>query len=174
MQGFTSTPLGHNSHMQMILPRTLRVADPLLEDPLRLLDELPVQINRVPVHPAHGVVLPEDVVRRLLVVLVRQRAVSLALFRELVRGAAVAASVGLVGLRTCQRGLARVGGSQRESIAFRVSEREVRLGFTKGFGNRSGKGRPWRDMKSACQPLGGQGRAGDRTRLRWSWIGAGG
>lgn len=97
----------------MILPCTLRVADPLLEDPLRLLDELPVQINRVPVHPAHGVVLPEDVVRRLLVVLVRQRAVSLALFRELVRGAAVAASVGLVGLRTS----ARVGECQRVSTS---------------------------------------------------------
>lgn len=31
---------------------------------------------------------------------------------------------------------------------------------------------PWRDMKSACQLLGGRGRAGGRILLPWSWMGA--
>lgn len=96
--------------MQMPLPRPPRVRDPLLQYPLRLLDKLPVQIDRVPVHAAHGVVLPEDVVRRLPVVLVRQGAVALALLGQLVRRAAVAALVGLVRLRW---GLARGLGGWR-------------------------------------------------------------
>jgi len=90
---------GEPSHMQPPLPRPLRVSNPLLDNLLRLAHELPVQIDRVPVHPALRVVLPEYVVRRLLVVLVHHRAVPFAFVGELVRGGAVAAGVGLVGLR---------------------------------------------------------------------------
>ena len=135
----------------MILPRALRVADPLLEDPLRLLDKLPVQINRVPVHPAHGVVLPEDVVRRLPVVLVRQRAVSLALFRELVRGAAVAASVGLVGLRTfvSERWRGSAALKTRAGCIPGISEPEYTGASTKGV----------RKKEAARADLGETGRA---------------
>lgn len=90
--------------MQMILPRAPRIPNPLLEYLLRLLDELPVQVNRIPIHSAHGVVLAENIIRRLLVVLVHHGAVSLALFRERVRGAAIVAFEGLVGLRVVSIG----------------------------------------------------------------------
>lgn len=85
--------------MQMVLPRPLGVLDPLLQYPLRLIDKLPVQIDRVPVHPTHRVVFPKYVLRRLPVVLVHQRAVALAFFRERMCGGAIVAGVGLVGLR---------------------------------------------------------------------------
>ena len=84
--------------MQMILPCTLRIPYPLLQYPLRLLHKLPMQINRIPIHSPHRVVLPENIVRRLVIILVHHRAVPLAFFRQLVRGAAIAAFVGLVGL----------------------------------------------------------------------------
>ncbi len=64
--------------MQPPLPRPLRVPNPVLDNLLRLAHELPVQIDRVPVHPALRVVLPEYVVRPLLVVLVHHRAVPFA------------------------------------------------------------------------------------------------
>ena len=57
-----------------------------------------MQINRVPVHPAYGVVLPEYVVRRLSIILIHQGAVALPFFGERVRGGAIVAGVGLVGL----------------------------------------------------------------------------
>ena len=85
-------------HVQMRLPRALRISDPLLEDLLRLLDKLPVQIYRVPVHAAHRIVFPENIVRGLFVVLVHHCAVALAFFGELVRRTAVTAVVGIVGL----------------------------------------------------------------------------
>lgn len=95
--------------MQMILPRTLRITNPLLQYPLRLLYKLPMQINRIPIHSAHRIVFPENVIRRLLIILVHQRAMPLAFFRQLVRGAAIAAFVGLVGLM-------RRGISARQSL----------------------------------------------------------
>ena len=82
--------------MQMRLARLPRIPNPLLQDPLRLLDKLPMQINRVPIHPAHRIVLPENIVRRLPVVRVHECAVPLALLGQLVRRAPVAALVGLV------------------------------------------------------------------------------
>lgn len=48
------------------------------------------------------------------------------------------------------------------------------LGLGGGFWEEEGEYRPWRDMRSACQLPDGRGRADGRTRLRWSWIGAGG
>ena len=82
----------------MRLPRLPRISNPLLQYPLRLLHVLPVQINRVPIHPAHRIVLPEDIIRRLLVIRVHHGAMALAFFRQLVRGGAVATFVGLVRL----------------------------------------------------------------------------
>lgn len=84
--------------MQMRLPRPPRIPNPLLQYPLRLLHKLPVQINRIPIHPAHGIVLPKDVLRSLPVVRVHHGAMPLALFRQLVRRGPVTAFVGLVGL----------------------------------------------------------------------------
>ena len=57
-----------------------------------------MQINRIPIHPPHRIILPENIIRRLLIILVHHGAVPLAFLGELVRGAAIAALVGLVGL----------------------------------------------------------------------------
>ena len=57
-----------------------------------------MQINRIPIHPPHRIILPENIIRRLLIILVHHGAMPLAFLRELVRGAAIAAVVGLVGL----------------------------------------------------------------------------
>ena len=105
--------------MQMRLPRTLRISNPLLQNPLRLLDKLPMQINRVPIYPAHRIVLPEDVVARLLVVLVHHRAVPFPLFGELVRRAAVATLVGLLRFRHAGGALAGfLPGEAAQAVIF--------------------------------------------------------
>ena len=85
--------------MQMRLPVRLRISNPLLQHILRLLDKLAVQVNRIAVDSAHGVVLAEDEVGRLLVILVHQLGVALAFFAEVVRCGAVAAHVCTVRLR---------------------------------------------------------------------------
>ncbi len=82
--------------MQMRLPRTLRIPNPLLHNPFRLLHKQPVQINRIAIHPAHRIILPEDIIARLLVILVHHGAMAFPFLGELVRGAAVAALVGLL------------------------------------------------------------------------------
>lgn len=71
--------------MQMRLPMTLRVLDPLLQHILRLLRKLAVQIYRVRGYPSVHVVLSKDKLRRLLVVLLHLPPVRLALLRELFR-----------------------------------------------------------------------------------------
>jgi len=52
-------PLAHND-MQMPLPRTLRVPDPLSQNPFRLFNILPVEIDRVTGDV--GIVGAEDVI----------------------------------------------------------------------------------------------------------------
>ena len=91
-------PLAHN-HMEVGLPRGLRVPDALLDDILGLFDELAVQVDGVGDDAVERVVLAEDVVGGLVVVGVHHGAVALALFGEGVRGGAVAALVGLLGLK---------------------------------------------------------------------------
>ena len=91
-------PLAHN-HMKVCLPRGLRVPDALLDDILGLLDELAVQVDGVGSDAVHRVVLAEDVVGGLVVEGVHHGAVALAFFGEGVRRGAVAALVGLLGLR---------------------------------------------------------------------------
>lgn len=88
--------LAGNLHVKMRLSMLPRVLDALLEDLLRLLDELPVQIDRVGRHV--GVVLAEDELRRLSVVLLHLAAVRLALLGQLLGQRAVAILVGLPGL----------------------------------------------------------------------------
>ena len=73
-----------------------------------------MQINRIPIHPPHRIVLPENIIRRLLIILVHHGAMPLAFLRELVRGAAIAALVGLVGLDLGRRVSGRVASFQRE------------------------------------------------------------
>lgn len=65
--------------MQPLLPALLRVLDALLQDPLRLLDKLPMQVYRIGVDTPGGVVLAEDEVRGLLVVRVHLGGVLFAL-----------------------------------------------------------------------------------------------
>lgn len=84
--------------MQPPPPLPPRIPNPLFQHSLRLLHIQTMQINRIAIHPSHGVVFPEDVIARLLVVRVHEGAVALAFLGELVRGGAVAAGVGLVGL----------------------------------------------------------------------------
>lgn len=84
--------------MEVRLVVLLRVADALLEDVLGLLDELPVQVDRVVGDAARRVVLPEDVLAGLLVVLVHLRRVPLALVAQLLGLGAAAALVRLVSL----------------------------------------------------------------------------
>lgn len=87
-----------NIHMQMRLSGTLRISNPLLQDPFRLLHILSMQIDRVAIDSPDGIVFTENVIRGLLIVRVHHCAVAFAFFGELVRGRAVAALVGLLGL----------------------------------------------------------------------------
>jgi len=90
--------LAHND-VQMPLPRLLRVTDPFLEDFLGFFDELAVQVDRVRIDAADGVVFPKDVLGGLFVEFVGFGGVGLGLEGEVVGGAAVAALVGLLGAR---------------------------------------------------------------------------
>lgn len=72
----------------------LGVLDALLQNLFGLLDELPVQIDRVGRDAPVGVVLAEDKLRRLSVILLHLASVGLALLGELFGGRAIAARVG--------------------------------------------------------------------------------
>lgn len=82
-------------HMQMRLPVLPRILDPLLQDLLRLLDILPMQIDRVRRDSSVGVVLAEDKLGRLPVILLHLPAMLLAFLGELLSQSAVAVLVGL-------------------------------------------------------------------------------
>ena len=82
--------------MQMRLTRLLRIFDALFHDILRLLDELPMQVYRVLCNASRRIVLAEDVVGRLLVVLVAHLGMLLGLVGEFLRGRAIASLVGLL------------------------------------------------------------------------------
>lgn len=84
--------------VQVRLPARLVRADTLLEDALRLLDELPVQVDAVRLDAAWRVVLAEDVVRRLTVVIVHLGVVRLALVGELLGPGSIAGLVRALGL----------------------------------------------------------------------------
>lgn len=88
-----------DDHVEVRLSALLSVADALLEDLLGFFHELAVQVDSVAVDSAHGVVLAEDEFGGLLVVLVGFGCVRLALLRQFLRPAAVAALVGLLRLR---------------------------------------------------------------------------
>lgn len=87
--------------MQSLLTMLLRIFNPLLQDPLGLLDELPMQINRIRSDPLGVIVLTEDEIRRLPVVRVHLGGVLLALLGQLVRSRAIAALVCLARLFVC-------------------------------------------------------------------------
>lgn len=79
--------------MQMILSMRLGVLDALLQNLLRLLDELAVQINRVRRYTPVGVVLAEYELGCLLVVFFHFAPVRLAFLRELLCACPIAARV---------------------------------------------------------------------------------
>jgi hypothetical protein len=81
-----------NNDVQVRLALGLRGTNPLLQNVLGLFHELSMQINHVALLMC--VVLPEDEVRRLLVVFSHLRAVRLALVGELLRARTIAAIVG--------------------------------------------------------------------------------
>lgn len=94
---------GANSHVQMGLAPALGCPNALFHYMLCLLDKLAMQIDCVAVDTPRRVVLAEDEFAGLPIVLVHQRAVPLAFFGKIVRGGAIAAFVGLVGLCACDR-----------------------------------------------------------------------
>jgi len=87
-----------DNNVQMRLPRALRIPDPLLENLLRFLYILAVQIYRIRRNFTHRVILPENEFGGLLVVVVGRRGVLFALLRGVVGARAVAGGVGLRGL----------------------------------------------------------------------------
>jgi len=90
-------PLAHNN-VQMRLPRALRIPDPLLENLLRFLYILAVQIYRVGCYFAYRIVLPENEFGGLFVVVVGRRGVLRAGLRGVMGAGAVAGGIGLRGL----------------------------------------------------------------------------
>jgi hypothetical protein len=88
-----------DDYVQVRLAALLGVTDALLEDLLGFFDVLAVQVNGIAVYFADGVVFAEDEFGGLLVVFVGFCCVILALLRQFVRLAAVAALIGLLGLR---------------------------------------------------------------------------
>lgn len=90
-------PLADND-MQVTLSAGLSISDPRLEDVLGLLDELPVQVDRVGWHAVWVVILAEDEFRGLLVVGVLLPLVFLAFFREGFGCGAVARGIRFMGL----------------------------------------------------------------------------
>lgn len=81
--------LADNSVQVRLAPGLIR-ADALLENALRLFDELAVQIDAIGFDTAGGVVLAEDVIGRLVVVFPHLGVVSLALVGQFLRSGAVA------------------------------------------------------------------------------------
>ncbi len=68
-------------HMQMRLPILLRISDSLLQYLLCFLDKLPVQINRIVRNSSWRIILPKDIIRGLLVILIHLRRMLLTLLR---------------------------------------------------------------------------------------------
>ena len=112
--------------MQMALSPLSRNPDSLFQDIFSLFYEQAVEINGIARDTALGVVFPEDVVARLVVVLVHLRCVGFAFFRELVGARSIAGFVGLVGF-------VEAGGAFCGFLAREVAETVV-LGF--GIGRR--------------------------------------
>ena len=96
----------HHIHMQMVLSMRLRILNPLLKDLLRLLNELSMQINGVRLYTAIGIILPENELRRLLVVLLHLAPMRLALLGEVLGRCAIAARVRFLGLKGVSYGFA--------------------------------------------------------------------
>ena len=76
----------------------LGVLNPLFQDLLGLLDELPVQIDGICLNAPAGIVLTEDKLRRLFVVLLHLAAVGLSLLGELLGAGAIPVRVGFLRL----------------------------------------------------------------------------
>lgn len=85
----------HND-MQMAFSPLPGNPDPLFQNILGLFYEQAVEVNGIASHAALGVVFPEDVVARLVVVLVHFRCMGFALFRELVSTRSIAGFVCLM------------------------------------------------------------------------------
>lgn len=84
--------------MQMTLSMSFRILNPLLQDILRLLDKLSMQINGIRINASIGVVFSKDELGRLFVIFIHLTPVRLAFFREFFRFCAVAAFVSFPGL----------------------------------------------------------------------------
>lgn len=80
----TVVAFAHN-HVQVGLASALRVANSLLENLFGFLDILAVEIDSIASNFSYRIVLPENVLRSLLVVLIGLRGVLLALFAQLMR-----------------------------------------------------------------------------------------
>lgn len=87
-----------NNCMEMLLPARLIRPDALLQNPLRLLDVQPVQIDGIRVHLSRRVVLAEDVLARLAVVVISFGVVLLGFAGVLLRSFVVIGTEGFLGL----------------------------------------------------------------------------
>jgi hypothetical protein len=110
--------------MQMRLPILLRISDPLLQNLLRLLYKLPMQINRIVRNSSLRIVLPEDIIRRLLIILIHLRRVLLPLFRQLMRRSTISTLVCLMCLGST---LVRVFQQVRHEWISTLSKHEDRF-----------------------------------------------
>lgn len=84
--------------MQVVLSVRFGILDALLQNLLRLLGELSVQIDGIGRYAPVGVILAEDEFRRLLVVLLHLATMRLSLLGQLFRACAIAALVGFARL----------------------------------------------------------------------------
>lgn len=84
--------------MQMILAMRLRVSNALLQNLLRLLDKLAMQIDRIGLDAPVGIVLAENKLGRLLVVFLHLAPVRLAFFGQLFGARAITIVVRFFGL----------------------------------------------------------------------------
>jgi len=89
--------LAHNDMQMRSAPLPLS-PDPIFKNLLRLVDELPVQVDGVRRDPAGGVILAKDVLGGLPVVVIHLGSVGLPLVGKGLGGAAVAGRVGCSGL----------------------------------------------------------------------------
>lgn len=85
--------------MQMSLTMGLRIFNALLQNLLRLLNKLSVQINRVGRYTSSSIVLLEDKLRRLSIVFLHLAPVRLSLIRVLLGAGAITVRVRVLGLK---------------------------------------------------------------------------
>lgn len=111
--------------MQMSLAMRLRIFNALLQNLLRLLNKLSMQINRVGRHTSAGIVLLENELRRLSIIILHLAPVRLSLLGVLFGAGAITARVRVLGL---EKDVSRFrDDAKREGVPFGNRHRVLRL-----------------------------------------------